>query len=339
MQNTAVILLNWNGQKLLEQFLPSVIRFSESVRIVVADNGSTDNSVSFVKAAYPTVEVLAFDRNYGFAEGYNKAVAAIDAEYVVLLNTDVEVTEGWLDAPISILAGNERAAAVQPKIRSFRDKQRFEYAGAAGGFIDRWGFPFCRGRVLGSVEDDKGQYDSPCEVFWATGACLFARRAAYLEAGGFDPLFFAHQEEIDLCWRWKNRGFQLLYTPESTVYHLGAATLNAANPRKTYLNFRNNRLMLYKNLSKKERQKVFFIRFWLDVMAWIVFVLSGKWGDAKAQIKAYIDYQKKKKSYKTLDRSSQKPLTSYPEVYRKSIVWEYYVKGKRRFSQLWELVL
>ena len=334
MRTTAVILLNWNGRKLLEQYLPSVVAFSGAARIVVADNGSTDNSVAFVRERYPSVELLEFDRNYGFAEGYNKAVTAMDADFVVLLNTDVEVTEGWLDEPLKLLAENDVVAAVQPKIRSFRNKRQFEYAGAAGGFIDRWGFPFCRGRVLGAVEEDKGQYNDPREVFWATGACMFARRAAYLEAGGFDPLFFAHQEEIDLCWRWKNRGYKLLYTPESTVYHLGAATLNVANPKKTYLNFRNNRLMLYKNLSKTERRRVFFIRFWFDAAAWLVFVLSGKWGDAKAMIKAYIDFEKVKKLYKLDCEQQKKPFASYPEVYRHSIVWNYYAKGKRRFSEL-----
>ena len=334
MRTTAVILLNWNGRKLLEQYLPSVVAFSGAARIVVADNGSTDNSVAFVKERYPSVELLEFDRNYGFAEGYNKAVTAMDADFVVLLNTDVEVTEGWLDEPLKLLAEDDAVAAVQPKIRSFRNKQQFEYAGAAGGFIDRWGFPFCQGRVLGTVEEDKGQYNNPREVFWATGACMFARRAAYLEAGGFDPLFFAHQEEIDLCWRWKNRGYKLLYTPESTVYHLGAATLNVANPKKTYLNFRNNRLMLYKNLSRSEARRVFFVRFLFDAAAWLVFVLSGKWGDAKAMVKAYIDFEKVKRRYKLDCEQPKKPFASYPEVYRHSIVWNYYAKGKRRFSEL-----
>ena len=334
MTSTAVILLNWNGQKLLEQYLPSVTAFSSAARIVVADNGSTDHSVDFVKERYPSVEVLEFDRNYGFAEGYNKAVAAIESDYVVLLNTDVEVTEGWLDAPLRLLSENNAVAAVQPKIRSYRNKQQFEYAGAAGGFIDRWGFPFCRGRVLGTVEDDKGQYNDPCEIFWATGACMFVQRTAYLEAGGFDPLFFAHQEEIDLCWRWKNRGYKLLYTPDSTVYHLGAATLDVANPKKTFLNFRNNRLMLYKNLSRSEARRVFFVRFWLDAAAWLVFVLSGKWGDAKAIVKAYKDFGEVKKQCQLADTQPQKPLASYPEVYRSSIVWSYYAKRKRRFTEL-----
>lgn len=335
MQTTAIILLNWNGRKLLERFLPAVTAFSgnEGVRVIVADNGSTDDSAAFVKAAYPSVEVLTFGRNYGFTGGYNKAIEEIEADFVVLLNTDVEVTEGWLDEPLRLLAENKDVSAVQPKIRSLREREKFEYAGAAGGFIDRWGFPFCRGRILSSIENDRGQYDNSCEVFWASGACMFVRRAAFIEAGGFDPLFFAHQEEIDICWRWKNQGYKILYTPLSTVFHLGAATLDASNPRKTFLNFKNNRLMLYKNLPGKELRKVLFVRFWFDAAAWVSFLFSGKWRDAWAIVKAYRVFRREKKSYR-IKKEVKRTFSAYPQVYPASIISAYYLQGKRTFPGL-----
>ncbi|MDD6209679.1 MAG: glycosyltransferase family 2 protein [Bacteroidales bacterium] len=335
MLTTSIILLNWNGKELLEHFMPSVMKCcaADNVRIVVADNASTDDSVSFLKENYPSVKILAFDRNYGFAEGYNKAIEIIDSDFVVLLNTDVEVTEGWLSAPLDLLLRNPEIAAVQPKIRSFRARGFFEYAGAAGGFMDKWGYPFCRGRLFSTIEKDKGQYDNECELFWASGACMFLRRSCFLEAGGFDASFFAHQEEIDLCWRLKNKGYKIFYTPDSIVYHMGGATLDSSNPRKTFLNFRNNRLMLYKNLAKNDRRRVFFVRYWLDAAAAMAFLFSGKVADAWAVFRAYVVFNKDKKTYND-NGITKYPLKKFLQVYQKSIVFSYYLKRKKRFTDL-----
>ena len=276
----AIVILNWNGRELLERFLPSVIAHTptEQADVIVADNGSTDDSLELLQAKFPTVKTICLDRNYGFAEGYNQALKPINHPYTVLLNSDVEVTPGWLDAPIAALEKEADIAAVQPKIRAQRNKDYFEYAGAAGGFMDRYGYPYCRGRVFDVVEKDKGQYDAPTEILWATGACLFIRTQVYKEAGGLDAGFFAHQEEIDLCWRLRSRGYRLVCTPQSVVYHVGGATLNAESPRKTFLNFRNNLLMLYKNLPEKDLKQVMRIRFWLRTEADIRIRPPGKSG-------------------------------------------------------------
>lgn len=327
----SVILLNWNGRNLLEKFLPILLRYSENADIVLADNASSDASLSFVQKYFPNVKTLAFERNYGFAEGYNKAIESIDSDIIVVLNTDVEVTEGWMNAPLEILEKDMQIAAVQPKIRSQRKHAFFEYAGAAGGFIDHLGYPFCRGRIFGCVEEDKGQYDNECPIFWASGACMFIRRSAYLEVGGFDRYFFAHQEEIDLCWRLKNKGYGIFYTPDSMVYHMGGATLNATDPGKTFLNFRNNRLMLYKNLSGNERDNILFVRFWLDVIAALFFLASGKIKEFEAVFRAYSSYRNIKKQYA---ENSQKKISHFSEVYRKSLVIAYYIKGKKKFTEL-----
>ena len=263
IKKVAVVILNWNGEALLEQFLPSVIAHTppEQADVIVADNGSTDGSIPMLRAKFPDVRLIQFSRNYGFAEGYNRAMAETEADYVVLLNSDVEVTPGWLDEPIDMLDANERMAAVQPKILAYADRQRFEYAGAAGGWIDSYGYPFCRGRILHITETDTGQYDTPTDIFWASGACAVMRRSAYLHVGGLDAAFFAHQEEIDLCWRLKARGYRICYAPHSTVYHVGGATLHAENPRKTFLNFHNNLLMIYKNMSERTLSCVMRRRF------------------------------------------------------------------------------
>ncbi|MDD4728080.1 MAG: glycosyltransferase family 2 protein, partial [Dysgonamonadaceae bacterium] len=242
MNKISIIILNWNGEELLKKFLPSILMYSPSLNceIVVADNHSIDNSVVMLKENFPSVKLILFDKNYGFAEGYNRAIHQINATYVVLLNSDVEVTENWLQPMIDYLDSHRHTSAIQPKILSYANKQMFEYAGAAGGYIDRYAYPFCRGRILNVLEEDKGQYDNVEHVFWATGACLCIRRADYVNVGGLDNDFFAHMEEIDLCWRLQSRGKNIVVMPESVVYHVGGASLDIENPRKTYLNFRNN---------------------------------------------------------------------------------------------------
>lgn len=299
MKKVAVAILNWNGADMLSKFLPSVVRFSagDDIEVCVADNGSMDNSVDVVSRDFPSVKLIRLEKNYGFAEGYNRVVAMLDAEYVVLLNSDVEVTEGWIDPIIEFMDNNSDVAACQPKILGYNNKSYFEYAGASGGFIDKYGYPFCRGRIFDIVEEDKGQYDSPMEVFWASGAAMFVRRKAYLDVGGLDASFFAHMEEIDLCWRLSSRGYRIMCIPQSKVYHVGGATLKKENPRKTYLNFRNNLLMLYKNLPSTELGRVMSVRFFLDYIAILVFILKMDMKNAKAVFKARSDYNKMKTDY------------------------------------------
>ena len=262
MDKIAVVILNWNGCDMLRSFLPSVVRFSEvdGAVVYVADNGSTDASVAMLRREFPSVHLILLEENHGFADGYNLALKQVEAEYVVLLNSDVEVTEHWLVPLAEYMDAYPETAACQPKIRSWRNKGQFEYAGAAGGFIDRYGYPFCRGRIMGVVEEDKGQYDTVIPIFWATGAALFIRLADYREAGGLDGRFFAHMEEIDLCWRLRARGRQLACIPQSVVFHVGGATLKKENPRKTFLNFRNNLVMLYKNLPQEDLASVMRVR-------------------------------------------------------------------------------
>ena len=275
MKKVAIVILNWNGKPLMKEFLPSVIEHSPATLadIIVADNGSTDDSVNWLKTNYPNIRLIELKENYGFAEGYNQALKEIDHEFTVLLNSDVEVTSGWLDAPLAAFEKDTTVAGIQPKIRAQRNRAFFEYAGASGGFMDKYGYPYCRGRILHVVEEDHGQYDTEIPVLWATGACLFIRTAVYKKEGGLDAGFFAHQEEIDLCWRLKSRGYQLLCTPKSVVYHVGGATLSTESPRKTFLNFRNNLLMLYKNLPDKELSHVMRIRFFLDYLAAFKFLI------------------------------------------------------------------
>ena len=245
----AVIVLNWNGRDLLEQFLPSWIEHTpDRAELIIVDNGSTDDSVAFVQSHYPEVAILCFDENYGYAEGYNRAIQALDYPIVVLLNSDASLSAGWLDEPLRLLGEHSDVVAIQPTIRAYHEPSRYEYAGAAGGYIDALGYPFCRGRIFDTLEYDEGQSATVAEIFWASGACLIVRRSAYLEVGGLDGGFFAHQEEIDLSWRLNARGYRILHAPSSIVYHVGGGTLSAESPRKVFLNFRNNLLMLYKNL-------------------------------------------------------------------------------------------
>ena len=340
MNKTSVIILNWNGRGLLEQFLPGVLKFSKSndTEVVVADNGSSDDSVSLLEKQFPDVRLLAFDKNYGFAEGYNKAIREVESEYVVLLNSDVEVTGNWLSILVSYLDTHPDTVAVQPKIHSFHNRDQFEYAGAAGGFIDRYAYPFCRGRILQHVEQDYGQYDTAIPVFWASGACLCIRRQKYLEVEGLDARFFAHMEEIDLCWRLNARGYVIECVPTSVVYHVGGASLNKENPQKTYLNFRNNLLMIYKNVSDRMLPRVLCARFILDFAAFLHLLISGKLDNARAVMRAESDFMRMRSSYR-LSRAQNLQKTIVPCIKQQfdgSILYNYYLKGKKTYQSIFD---
>lgn len=338
MKKVAVIILNWNGRQMLEKYLPSVCQNTpqEWARVVVADNGSTDDSIAFLKEKYPNVDLICFEKNYGFAEGYNKAIAAVEEEYVVLLNSDVETPKGWLTPMIDYLERHPNVAACQPKILAFNEKNKFEHAGAAGGFIDRYRFPYCRGRIFSSVEEDKGQYDDVTQIFWASGAALTIRKADYEGAGGLDATFFAHMEEIDLCWRLNSRGRNLVCVPQSVVYHLGGGTLNMNHPRKTYLNFRNNLLMIYKNENSENLKKVLFVRKILDNVAGLMFLIKGDVDNFKAVRKARKEFRLIKSQYfrKREENLKQQTVSAFPFNYDGSIVFAYYAKGKKYFNKL-----
>ncbi len=296
MEKTAVIILNWNGAQMLRTYLPSVIAHTKGAEIIVADNGSTDDSLEVLRKEFPSVKTIVLDINYGFAEGYNKAIEQVESEYVVLLNSDVEVTEGWLSPLLDYMTAHPEVAAVQPKIRAWRERDRFEHAGAAGGYLSWLGYPYCRGRRFGRVEQDHGQYDTIAEIDWTTGACMCVRTSVYKECGGLDAAFFAHQEEIDLCWRMRNKGWKLACVPQSVVYHLGGGSLSYDNPRKTFLNFRNNLLMIYKN--RRFPWIVLTLRFFLDYAAAAMFLATGKKGSAKAVYEARKEYKRMRKNYR-----------------------------------------
>ncbi len=338
MDKIAVVILNWNGCEMLRSFLPSVVRFSEADGgvVYVADNGSTDASVEMLRREFPTVRLIILKDNNGFADGYNLALKQVDAEYVVLLNSDVEVTEHWLAPLVAFMDAHPEVAACQPKIRSWRQKEQFEYAGAAGGFIDCYGYPFCRGRIFGVVEADSGQYDTVIPIFWATGAALFIRLKDYWEAGGLDGRFFAHMEEIDLCWRLRSRGRQLVCVPQSVVFHVGGATLKKENPHKTFLNFRNNLVMLYKNLPQEELVPVMRMRAILDYTAALSFVLKGQISNALAVLRARRSYVSLRPSFAASREENLKKtcLTVIPERTKSSILAQFYLHGKKFFSQL-----
>ena len=330
-KRVAIIILNWNGEKLLREFLPSVVKNTNADlgRVVVVDNHSTDGSWICLEQEFPDVERVLFEENFGFAGGYNRAIEMIEVEYVVLLNSDVEVAPGWLEPLVAVLDRDERVAAVQPKILAYRDKKKFEYAGAAGGYIDYLGFPFCRGRVMDTTEQDDGQYDDEVDVFWATGASLCIRRDVYRATGGLDEAFFAHMEEIDLCWRLKNGGYTLKVVPSSVVYHLGGGSLPMNHPKKLFLNYRNNLLMLHKNLCAKQRKKIFFARVLLDTMAGGLFLLKGQWSNTRSVIRAYKAFREMRKVYPVPERS-----VSLSGIYPRSIVLDYFLRGKKKFSDL-----
>ena len=337
MDKVAIVILNWNGVKMLTRFLPTVLDYSRNEAVVyVADNASTDNSVEVLKKHFPEVRLVLLDKNWGFAEGYNKAFEQIEAEYYVLLNSDVEVTHHWLTPLIEFMDNRPDVAACQPKLLSESDHDAFEYAGACGGFVDRYGYPFCRGRVFDTVENDDGQYDYAAEVLWATGACMMVRAADYKAAGGFDARFFAHNEEIDLCWRLRLMGRKIFCIPDSAVYHIGGGTLPKNNPMKTYLNFRNNLTMLYKNLSDGELHHVMRVRAVLDYVAALQALLSGRMGDFKAILRGRRAFKQWLPDYREVRRSvqSMRKVDSVTGIYRCSILWQYYAKGHKKFSQI-----
>jgi len=328
LKKIAVVILNWNGVKLLEQFLPSVTQYSPEATIYVADNASTDESIQFVKNNYPEVKIIQNKSNKGFAGGYNEALQQVDEEIYALVNSDIEVTENWLNPIVKTFETEPTTAIIQPKILDFKKKEYFEYAGAAGGFIDMFGYPFCRGRIFDTLEKDKGQYDDGVEIFWASGACFFIRSAVYKEMKGFDEDFFAHQEEIDLCWRTINKDYKIKYCPESIVYHVGGATLQQFNPKKTFLNFRNSLLMLTKNLPQNTLFQVLIIRLLLDGIAGIKFILEGQFAHCLAIVRAHFSF------YGLFFRNYKKREKKQTELYfkTKSVVYGYYVENGTVFA-------
>lgn len=334
----AIVILNWNGAKLLRQFLPSVVQFSsfDWVEVIVADNGSTDESMSLLQNEFPGVKILDLQQNFGFARGYNEALKQLDADYFVILNSDVEVTAGWLDAPIRMMEADSAIAAIQPKILSYHQKSQFEYAGAAGGFIDRFGYPFCRGRIFNVVEEDQHQYDNSIDIFWATGACMFVRSRSFSEVGGFDADFWAHMEEIDLCWRLKNRGWRIVYTPESVVYHVGGGTLSYDNPRKLFLNFRNNLWLLYKNLPENQLCRILFLRMILDGVAAFKLLAEFNFRGFGSVVKAHFYFYRslpalhRKRKQAGLHGRIERPSGKIPG----SIVYQFYIRKHKLFSEL-----
>lgn len=336
MKQTAVVILNYNGAGMLRRFLPSVIEYSHEASIYVADNGSSDESCDVVRNEFPAVKLMVLDHNYGFAEGYNRALAQVDEEYAVLLNSDVEVTRGWLSPMTQFLDSNPEVAACQPKLLSFKQKDFFEYAGAAGGFIDKWGYTFCRGRIFNTVERDSGQYDDTTDVFWATGAALMIRNEVYKNNGGLDGRFFAHMEEIDLCWRLRSRGYRIACVPQSHVYHVGGATLKKENPQKTYLNFRNNLLMIYKNAPDCQLKKIMLFRKVFDNVAALKFLASGDYAAFKAVRKARRDFKAMRAGYDKARAENMKlaVTTRIPEVLKSSILYKYYLGFKHTYSSL-----
>jgi GT2 family glycosyltransferase len=338
MFKTAIVILNWNGIGFLKQFLPTVIRHSteNNTVIYIADNGSTDGSAEWIEANHKDVKLIRLEKNHGFAGGYNLALAKIKAEYYILLNSDIEVTAGWLYPLIDFMDKNPDVASCQPKILSYNKKDHFEYAGASGGFIDKYGYPFCRGRILHKTEKDTGQYDDPVDTFWSSGACMIVRASAWKKCGGLDASFFAHMEEIDLCWRFHKAGFRVCCNPTSVVYHVGGGTLPYNSNLKTYLNFRNSLFMLYKNLPDKDLEIIIFRRKLLDGLAGIFFLFKGKFKSIKSIFKAHMDYYKcdsilvdKREAVKKLEKKN----INIP-VLNKSIVFEFYVKWNKTFNSI-----
>lgn len=343
MNKIAIVILNWNGVDMMRRYLTDVVNYSivDNAVVYVADNASTDDSVEMLRSEYPQVKVILLEKNWGFAEGYNKALSQIEAEYYVLLNSDVKVTHHWLQPLVEFMDAHSDVAACQPKLLSIIDTDSFEYAGACGGFIDLYGYPFCRGRVFNTIERDKGQYDTAMPILWATGACMMIRSSDYWNAGGFDGRFFAHNEEIDLCWRLRLLGRKVYCIPDSAVFHLGGGTLPKSNPMKTYLNFRNNLTMLYKNLPDRELRKVMRMRFLLDWLAALQMLLLGRSiGDFKAVIKARMAFKAWKNDFRH-DREtiqSTAKVDAVPERICISILWQYYIKRNKTFRQIIDLV-
>ncbi|MBP5527319.1 MAG: glycosyltransferase family 2 protein [Bacteroidales bacterium] len=334
MKRIAVVILNWNGRLMLERFMPSVVAHSGEADVVVADNGSTDDSVNFMQQHYPQVRLMTFDKNYGFAEGYNRALDGLGVEYdyYVLLNSDVECTQHWLEPVVEMMDAESDIAIAQPKLLMYDAKDTFEYAGGAGGFIDRYGYPFCRGRLFSTLEKDCGQYNDQRDIFWATGACMFVRASVWKELGGLDGDFFAHMEEIDFCWRTHLAGYRVCYCPQSTVFHVGGGTLPKSSPFKTELNFRNNLSMLYKNLPERRRGVVLAMRMWLDRVAALKFLLEGHVGEYKAVRKAHRQYRDWKPQLR--EKRKKNGTHEVPQVYQGLLLPEYYLLGRKSFNAL-----
>ncbi len=337
-QTVDIIILNWNTRSMLEKFLPEVIKKSvfPGANVVVADNGSNDGSQAFVREHFPGIKLMELDKNYGFAGGYNRALLQSDATYTVLLNSDVIPGNDWLAPLIRHMEQQPGCAACVPKIKDLNHPERFEYAGAAGGFIDKWGYPFCRGRIFDQLEDDTHQYNQPGNIFWGSGAALMVRTKDFNQSGGLDEHFFAHMEEIDWCWRMKNQGMTIAYIPDSEIFHLGGGTLNSMSSHKTYLNFRNNLFMLYRNLPEKQLKKTIFIRLLLDGIAALKFALSDGWIHTRAVYKAHRDYfrripELRKQRMELLQKTTK---TSHSEVYSRSLIIDFFLRGKKKFSDL-----
>ncbi len=332
MKSLGVIILNWNGEELLKKFIPTASKYTVSPEadLIVADNGSTDNSVAWIRENHPEVKLILLDKNYGFSEGYNRAIREAQYDYVVLLNSDVEVPPGWWQPLLTFMQKNPDVGAAQPKIMSYHDRKKFEYAGAAGGYLDSLGYPYCRGRLFDSIEEDRGQYDgAPAEITWASGACLMTRRELYLRLGGLDPLFFAHMEEIDLCCRMINAGYRICALSDSAVYHVGGASLEQGNPKKTYLNFRNNLLLIHKNLPRKTGKRKLFIRRLADSLAFLMFVGKLDFANARAVIRAHKDFRKMRKEY--TDFPIRDTLSHLPGA-EKSAILERYLKRRKSIT-------
>jgi GT2 family glycosyltransferase len=338
MAKTAIVILNWNSIEFLKKFLGVVVELSSSpeTEIFLADNGSTDGSADWVEKDHPSVKIIRLNNNYGFAGGYNLALQQIDADYFILLNSDIEPTRGWAFPLISFMENNPDVASCQPKILSWHNRHKFEYAGAAGGYIDKYGYPFCRGRIFDNVEVDSGQYDSQKDIFWSSGACMIVRADAWKKCGGFDPDFFAHMEEIDLCWRFQKAGYRICFIPDSVVFHVGGGMLPYNSPFKTYLNFRNNLYLLYKNLPDNSLHKTLFIRKLLDGLTATTFLVTGKFANFRSVWKAHMDYYKnistlKKKRETTSELNKIRPSFGF---LNKSVVFEFYIKRKKTFDEL-----
>lgn len=335
MPSVAVVILNWNGKAFLEKFLPSVCRSTYgNLQLVLADNASTDDSVAFVAANYPSVRIIRNPSNDGFAGGYNEALAHVEADIYVLLNQDVEVEPGWIEPVVALIESDPRIAACQPKMRAYHQPDEFEYAGAAGGWMDVLGYTFCRGRILYTTEKDEGQYDDVQDIFWATGAALFIRSACFHQVGGFDRDFFAHMEEVDLCWRLQRAGYRVCYCPGSKVFHVGGGSLPQGNPRKLYLNFRNNLMMLWKNLHSEDRWIVLFQRFFLDILAAVKSLVSGKPKDMAAIWRAYRDYYRWRKTYVNKHELPEVKLMKMKGVFHGIMIWRYYFLRRKKFKDL-----
>ena len=331
---TAVVILNWNGKKMLERFLPSVTAHTQGdAEVIIADNGSTDDSLDFVRAQYPGLRIIELDKNYGFAGGYNRALQQVKADYYVLLNDDVEVTPGWIEPVVAQMQQHPDTAICQPKLLMYDQRDTFEYAGGAGGFLDKYGYPFCRGRMFTSLEQDNGQYNTPGEIFWASGAAMFVRADVWHQLGGLDDDFFAHMEEIDFCWRAKNAGYRVEYCPQSTVFHVGGGTLPKSNPRKTYLNFRNNMALLYKTLPKHRLAWVMCSRIVLDYVAGFKFLMERKPKEFSAVVDAHKAFYKWLPQLKK-KRQGLKQQSRVSGMYQGLLLIDYYLLGKKKYSDL-----